>query len=143
MKTEETVRPGNFYAGFDEEQTVVEKYDRQGVGGKCSKLGKVQQDLFAFFSGTLCLRDKDEPFLWVQGGYLSQGFYYLLIKGGVEQWVRVTFLLLLFLKLPQPKIFNTPRCHIWGQHVLNPNISSLLKINVFSSRGRGLIYIYG
>ena len=39
-RLEEVVKTECFHAGFDEKQIAVEKYDSQGVWGKCSKLEK-------------------------------------------------------------------------------------------------------
>lgn len=81
----------------------------QRAGARSGKQGH-QQGL-----GVLCpsvLHDKDTPCLQVQGTHP-------LTKELALREVREPFLHLPFLRFLQPEIFNTPRCHVWGQRVLN------------------------
>ena len=62
-------------------------------------------------------RDKAAPFLLLQKGHLSLEGLMTCFR---EEESGESFQHLPFLKFLQLKIFNIQRCHIWGQHVLNP-----------------------
>lgn len=63
--------------------------------------------------------DKNAFLFLVQGGHLSQGKFYHLLLDRMEK-VREPFLHLLFLTCLLLKIFNFPKWHIMGWHVLHP-----------------------
>lgn len=92
------VPPEYFYAGFEKEWPVTEKYERAESKVGAVSGGKIcKACLFRFFSVP---RDKAAPFPWVKGAHLSQEGCTTLFVGEQARKVSVTFLCLPFSQTP-------------------------------------------
>ena len=123
----EMVKPERFYAGFDKEWKVMERYDREEyeVSINWGSLSKACS--FRFLSVSLCLwRWRCSSPLGMDKVPLTLGSYDWL-----QGKVRKSFLYTPFLKSFQSEIFNMPWYHMLGWCVLNTLVSDFFSFLSF------------